>query len=68
MAQPTLPFVPASECEVLFSVDQIRERVLAIGKQISEDYKGESIVLVGVLKGAAIFLADLIHGEKHLTR
>jgi hypoxanthine phosphoribosyltransferase len=59
MSTPSAPAVPASECEVLFSVDQIRERVEAIGKQISEDYKGESIVLVGVLKGAAIFLADL---------
>jgi len=52
-------FVPASQCEILFSEEQIRERVRAIGAQISQDYKGESIVLVGVLKGAAIFLADL---------
>ncbi|MEZ2345992.1 hypoxanthine phosphoribosyltransferase [Terriglobus sp. RCC_193] len=59
MAQPTTPAVPASECEILFSADQIAERVKAIGKQISDDYKGDSIVLVGVLKGAAIFLADL---------
>ena len=59
MPTPTLPFVPASTCEILFTVEQIRERVAAIGKQISADYKGDSIVLVGVLKGAAIFLADL---------
>ena len=52
-------FVPASQCEVLFSAEQIAERVRAIGKQITEDYAGQSIVLVGVLKGAAIFLADL---------
>ena len=52
-------FVPASQCEVLFSEAQIRERVKAIGAEISRDYAGESIVLVGVLKGAAIFLADL---------
>lgn len=52
-------FVPASECEVLFSAQQIEERVLALGAEISADYKGQSIVLVGVLKGAAIFLADL---------
>ena len=45
--------------DVLFSRDVIAERVKAIGKQISEEYKGESIVLIGVLKGAAIFLADL---------
>jgi hypoxanthine phosphoribosyltransferase len=45
--------------EVLFSRDQIAERVHAVGKQISADYAGQSIVLIGVLKGAAIFLSDL---------
>ena len=55
----TPTFIPASQCEVLFSEEQIRERVRAIGAEISRDYKGESIVLVGVLKGAAIFLSDL---------
>ena len=45
--------------EILFSRSQIAERVQAIGRQISEDYAGKSIVLIGVLKGAAIFLADL---------
>ena len=52
-------FVPASQCEVLFSEEQIRERVRELGAQISRDYHGENIVLVGVLKGAAIFLSDL---------
>ena len=59
MATPTLPFVPASSCAVLFSAHEISQRVQELGKQISEDYKDQSIVLVGVLKGAAIFLADL---------
>lgn len=45
--------------EVLFSRDQIRERVAAIGRQIDRDYQGQKVVLIGVLKGAAIFLADL---------
>ena len=45
--------------EILFSRTQIAARVEAIGRQISEDYAGQSIVLIGVLKGAAIFLADL---------
>ena len=48
-----------SGLEVLFSREQIRHRVLEIGRQIDRDYAGEKIVLVGVLKGAAIFLADL---------
>ena len=54
-----IDFIPASKMEVLFSKEQIAERVQAVGKQISADYAGQSIVLVGVLKGAAIFLADL---------
>jgi hypoxanthine phosphoribosyltransferase len=45
--------------DVLFSKEQIAERVTAIGQQISKDYEGHAIVLIGVLKGAAIFLADL---------
>ncbi len=56
-AEQTFP--PSSTMEILISKEQIAERVAAIGKQISADYEGHSIVLIGVLKGAAIFLADL---------
>jgi hypoxanthine phosphoribosyltransferase len=45
--------------EVLFSREQIAERVHAVGEQISADYAGQTVVLIGVLKGAAIFLSDL---------
>lgn len=45
--------------EILFTQQQIAERVRAIGAQISADYASKSIVLIGVLKGAAIFLSDL---------
>ncbi len=44
---------------VLFSRKQIQTRVAELGARISQDFAGEAIVLVGVLKGAAIFLADL---------
>jgi len=44
---------------VLISREQIAARVAELGAQISRDFAGESIVLVGVLKGAAIFLSDL---------
>ena len=47
------------EHEMLFRHDQIAARVAEIGAQISRDFAGESILLVGVLKGAAIFLSDL---------
>jgi hypoxanthine phosphoribosyltransferase len=53
-------FFPAPETmEVLFTKEQIAERTRQIGAQISADYAGKSVVLIGVLKGAAIFLADL---------
>ena len=59
MSTDALPYLSASACEVLFSAQQIQQRVQAVGEQISADYRGERVVLVGVLKGAAIFLADL---------
>ena len=50
--------------DVLFSEEMIAERVKAIGDQISKEYEGQSIVLIGVLKGAAIFLSDLARAIK----
>lgn len=50
---------PQSALEVLFSRQQIAARVAEMGRQIDRDYAQEKIVLVGVLKGAAIFLSDL---------
>lgn len=44
---------------ILFSATEIRERVAELGAQISEDYAGTSLVLVGLLKGITFFLADL---------
>jgi hypoxanthine phosphoribosyltransferase len=46
--------------EVLVSRDEIREMVKKVGKRISEDYAGKDLVLVGVLKGGFVFLADLM--------
>ena len=45
--------------EVLYTRQQIAERVNELGAQITRDLNGEKVVLVGVLKGAAPFLADL---------
>jgi len=56
-------FPPASTMEILYTKEQIATRTKEIGAQITADYKGQTdgqpIVLIGVLKGAAIFLADL---------
>ncbi len=46
--------------ERLLSQEQISDRVQKLGVQIARDYKGEPLLLIGVLKGAAIFLADLV--------
>jgi hypoxanthine phosphoribosyltransferase len=48
-----------SDLKVLFSREQIAARVAELGKQITKDFAGEPVLLVGVLKGAAIFLSDL---------
>src|SRR5690242_15849218 len=45
--------------EVLLSRVEIADAVGRIGQQISQDFTGESVVLIGVLKGACLFLADL---------
>ena len=45
--------------DILISKQQISDRTREIGAQITKDYEGQSIVLIGVLKGAAIFLSDL---------
>jgi hypoxanthine phosphoribosyltransferase len=46
--------------QVLISRDQIAARVAEMAKQITADSAGEPVVFVGVLKGAAIFLTDLV--------
>jgi len=45
--------------EVLYTREQIAERVREMGAQITKDLEGEKLVMIGVLKGAAPFLADL---------
>jgi len=47
------------EPKVLFSREQIANRVAEMGAQITRDFAGQPVILVGVLKGAAIFLSDL---------
>lgn len=46
--------------KILLDEEQIKERVKQLGQQITEDYKDENILVVGILKGAMIFLADLV--------
>lgn len=52
--------IDESEVVPVFSAEQIRTRVNEIGRRISEDFRGRSLVLVCVLKGSFVFAADLV--------
>jgi hypoxanthine phosphoribosyltransferase len=54
----------APELIRVLSKAEIRERVKTLGKSISEDYGDNRLVILGVLKGAFVFLADLIREIK----
>ena len=45
---------------VLLSEEQIHEIVSRLGRQISEDYKDKKLLMVSVLKGSVVFMADLM--------
>lgn len=45
---------------ILITEAQLAERVREMGQQITKDYAGEQIVMISVLRGAAIFMADLV--------
>lgn len=45
---------------ILFSKEELVKKVKEIGQKITMDYKGKELVVIGVLKGANIFLADLV--------
>jgi hypoxanthine phosphoribosyltransferase len=44
----------------LVTQEELRTRIKELGKQISQDYQGKDLVVVGVLKGAYVFYADLV--------
>ena len=50
--------------EVLVSSEDLQRRVTELGAEISRDYEGRDLVMIGVLKGAVLFIADLM---RHLT-
>lgn len=50
--------------KVLISEEEIKEICERLGKQISKDYEGKDLLLVSVLKGAVVFMADIM---RHIT-
>ncbi len=45
---------------VLVPSDDIQEKVRELGERITQDYRGEKLLLVGILRGAVVFLSDLM--------
>ena len=51
--------MPVDKLRVLIGRERIAAKVAEMGQRISQDFAGEPVVLIGVLKGATVFLADL---------
>lgn len=49
-----------NEVDVLFSREDIAQKVSEMSRQIAADYQGKSLFVVGILKGAFVFMADLV--------
>lgn len=45
--------------KILVTEDEIQTKVADLGKRISDDYRGEDLLLIGVLKGAFVLMADI---------
>lgn len=45
--------------EILLTSDEIQKRVEELGEKITNDYKGKDLMLIGILKGAVMFMSDL---------
>ena len=58
MSEENTDNIPTPQ-HVLITADQVAEKVDELGKQISQDYSKEAPLLVGVLKGAFVFMSDL---------
>ncbi|MBI2082557.1 MAG: hypoxanthine phosphoribosyltransferase [Deltaproteobacteria bacterium] len=52
------------ELKTLLTEEQIQKRIRELTKEITKDFQGHEIVVVGVLKGSFLFMADLV---RHLT-
>ena len=50
--------------EVLLSSDEIKKIVKRLGEQITKDYEGKNLLVVSILKGSIMFMADLLREIK----
>ena len=51
---------PGDIGEILLTEEEIQQRVAELGAQISQDYIGKDLVVIGILKGVVFFMADLL--------
>ena len=60
MAETRVDSIERDVAEVLVSKEEIMAAVERIGKAVTEDFRGENLIVIGILKGAFAFMADLI--------
>lgn len=61
MSASSVPAVPNPDIErILLDEQRIQARIKELGKQISRDYAGRRLTLIGILKGSVVFLSDLM--------
>ena len=60
--------VPSEITEILITDEQLQQRLAEVAAQVDADYAGRDLLLVGVLKGATIVVADFMrHLKSHVT-
>jgi hypoxanthine phosphoribosyltransferase len=59
-ASERAPFMQDPNLKIMITTEQLQDRVRELGSQITRDYAGKNLLLVGVLKGACVFLSDLM--------
>jgi hypoxanthine phosphoribosyltransferase len=59
-AVESAPFINDPNLKVLIDTERLQTRVREMGQQITRDYAGKNLHLLGVLKGACVFLSDLM--------
>ncbi len=53
-------YLPSEYPKVVLSAEQIRKRVQELGRQISNDFRGKTVHVVGVMENGFVFMADLV--------
>jgi len=51
--------LPQTKLRQVISADQIQRRVRELGRQISDDYRGKTVIALGILENSFMFMADL---------